>query len=83
MLPENLALIPLTERTPNEDQDVIGWNGVRLVAAKYVKRLYASDSDHTKVEEVFMFQTEKYPCELDRSITTFWRDITHWMPATL
>lgn len=66
MYPQNLTLIPVTEKMPDEDQDVIAWTGKCLVAAKYNRG---------------EFQTEKYPSSMDRSIVTYWVGITHWMPA--
>lgn len=82
-LSKPLKLIPVTERLPEEDQDVIGWNGKQLVAAKYVKRNVLVSEDPYVTEFKGQFQVEKYPCELDRSITTYWIEITHWMPANI
>lgn len=85
MFPQNLTLIPITEKLPNNNQDVIAWNGIRLVAAKYViiKRLSGNNLSESEIIDVGDFQTEKYVSEGDRSLVTYWRNITHWMPATL
>lgn len=74
----NLKLIPLTERYPEPNQDVIAYNSDSnlLVAAKFVKEPY---------REKGRFQVEKYVNTYDRSIVTYWleEDITHWMPAKI
>ena len=84
MFTQNLTLIPLTERTPDIDQDVICWNGQQLVAAKYVKskRLSGNNLSDSEVIDCFDFQVEKYVSQGDRSLVTYWMGVTHWMPAT-
>jgi hypothetical protein len=78
-----LKLIPITEHLPEENQDVIGWNGKKLVAAKYVTKDVLIDEKTYATESKGIFQVEKYSCELDRTVTTYWNEITHWMPAFL
>ena len=83
MFPQNLILIPITDKLPDNDQDVIAWNGICLVAAKYVtrKRFSNNNLNESEIIEVGEFQTEKYVSQGDRSLVTYWRGITHWMPA--
>jgi len=78
-----MKLIPVTERLPEIDQDVIAFNGKRLVAAKYVKRLHVVSQEPFKVEDRGDFQVEKYPGNMDRAISSTWVGITHWMPAII
>jgi len=77
-----MRLIPITESLPEENQDVIGYNGKRLVAAKYVKRNYFN-TETKGTEYRGVFEVEKYPGPMDRAITSTWMDITHWMPAQI
>lgn len=70
----NLELISITEKLPEPNQDVIGWNGIYLVAAKYVLNTNFSDTKGN-------FQVEKYPCKDERVYVSNWSTITHWMPA--
>lgn len=78
-----MKLIPITQRLPEEDQDVIAWNGKKLVAAKYVKRNFLVSQDPFVTEMRGQFQIEKYTSEGDRSIVANWVGITHWMPAII
>jgi hypothetical protein len=81
MFPQNLTLIPIKEKLPDQNQDVIAWNGICLVAAKYVIRSHVIDCITDNTQEVGMFEIEKYVSQGDRLLVTYWRDITHWMPA--
>lgn len=83
MLPQNLTLIPITEKLPEIDQDVIVWNGIALLAAKYVsvKMLWGNNLIGFETIEEGRFQTEKYVSQGDRSIVNYWVGVTHWMPA--
>jgi hypothetical protein len=82
-LSKPLNLIPITERLPDVDQDVIGWNGTKLVAAKYVMGNEVVSENPFTTELRGCFQVEKYPCERDRTLVTYWVEITHWMPAII
>lgn len=78
-----MKLIPITERLPEIDQDVIVWNCKKLVAAKYVMRNMLISKEPYVAEMQGQFETEKYPSEMDRAITTYWIGVTHWMPAII
>jgi hypothetical protein len=78
-----LTLIPITEKLPADDQDVIVWNGSKLAAAKYIKLRYLKSEKTLETEMRGVFQVEKYPGDMDRSITSLWNNVTHWMPANI
>lgn len=70
--------IDVLVKEPNINQDVFCWNGVRSVAAKYVRRNVLNKNG--EIEERGQFQIEKYHTEGDRSLVANWADVTHWMP---
>jgi hypothetical protein len=80
-------MISVDNRLPHEDQEVIAWNGKKLVAAKFRHQLtFIGDNpvvDLTKVQTELRptFAVQKYPSIGDRSLSVNWTGITHWMPA--
>jgi len=54
---------------PEQDQEVICFNGVKSVAAI-----------HRYEHEKHYFYVQKYPGEMDRSIMSYWANVTHWQP---
>lgn len=78
-----MELISITERLPEVNQDVIAFNGQKLVAAKYIERLFLIDIKTMTTERRGVFDVEKYISAGDRTMTTTWSGITHWMPAKI
>lgn len=82
-------MTPVTEKYPENDQEVIGLTTRNdLVAAIfkcYKGRVWDAKTETVIDQDINQFQVQKYPGQFDRSIVTYWTEgyITHWMPANI
>ena len=69
--------VSVKERLPEDKQEVLCFNGYSPVMSVYRE---VTNEHSPRFGGVGNFEVQKYPDEHDRVHSSYWAEVTHWMP---